>query len=284
MLITIDGDYTLADLEYLGLSACAYDEERWICNIDSAFNDVDGEDYYEEWYHYWFPAIEREKSIAVDIDYTHSYLDYLDLEYDYWFPDMVYWSPAVDRENLSEMTITMDGDHTLADLDHLGFSECRFDEGQWICNIDTALDVDDYYQLWSSNIGSWSPDIGRENLSQGNGIISSVNSYLEYPGFTQDFGMERSRSPSSRYDSNKISMLSQENHPASIENSFFPLFPEPLATVSLLFLTCISFPLFCWLCYRCFFRNGTANIQRSKVSKVLLRNAPSDNTPSIVII
>jgi len=43
----------------------------------------------------------------------------------------------------------MDGDYTLADLDHLGFSECKFDEEQWICNIDTALldlYVEDYYQ------------------------------------------------------------------------------------------------------------------------------------------
>jgi len=271
----MDGDYTFADLDYLGLSECTYDDDLWICNIDTVFKDLEDEDYYQEWYQYWFPAIE---SWAIVSDYTLADSDYLDLAYDY-HQDMESWSPVIDRENLSKLTITMDGDYSLAYLDHLGLSECSFDEGEgwWICNIDSALDLyrEDYNPLWSSNMGSWSPDIERENLSQGNGIISSDNWNLEY---AQDFGMEGSRSLSPEHDRNKI-----------FENSFVPLFPEPLDTVSLLFLICISFPFFCWLCYRCFFRKGEANSQRRELSKVLLSsldfvNARNDDIPSIVII
>jgi len=283
----MDGDYTFADLDYLGLSECTYDDDLWICNIDTVFKDLEDEDYYQEWYQYWFPAIE---SWTIDSDYTLADSDYLDLAYDY-HQDMESWSPVIDRENLSKMTITMDGDYSLAYMDHLGLSDCMFDDGWWICNIDTALDLfrEDHYQLWSSKMGSWSPDIERENLSHDNGIISSVSSNLQYSRFTQDFGKERSRSLSPEHDRKKISRRYQENHPGSIQNSNFPLFPEPLATVSLLFLICISFPLFCWFCYWCFFRNGAANSQRRELSKVLLSsfdvvNARNDNMPSIVII
>jgi len=268
MIVPIDGDYAPSDLDY-PVQECAFDGELWICNIDTTYYYFEYEDYFEEW-------------------------EYLELAEDYqqaWSPEMESWFSAIWRENLSEMTITMDGDLTLSDLENLDFSECWFDEEQWICNIDIASDpyLGYYYQLWSYITDAWSPDDEREDLSHVDAIISSVNSNKESSRFTQDLSMERSRSPSSAYDSNKISPRYQEKHPTPIENSSFPLLPEPLATVSLLSLICISFPLFCWLCYRCCFRKGAAKIQRSELSEVLLSsldvvNAHNERTFSIVIV
>jgi len=286
----MDGDsgYSLADLDYIGLLECAFDGEQWMCNIDTAFYYFENEDNLEEWspnMEHRFPAIEKEnlsqETSAIDDDYTFEHWDYHDVTEDNpqdWSPDMESWSPPLGRENLSEMTITMDGEYseyTLSDLVRLGIWECWVDEELWICNIDPALDP---YQFWSSNADSWSPDIERENLSEGNGIIFPVNPNLDYSRFPQDFGMERSRSQSFVHDSNMISIRYQENHHGPIKNSSFPLFPEPLATVSLLFLICGSFPLFCWLCYRCCFRNGAAISQRSELSEVLLSSKDVENT------
>jgi len=255
LTITMDGDYTLADLDHLGFSECKFEGEQWICNIDTAFKDVYVEDYY--------------------------------LAYR---PDIQSRSPGIERENFSQ--VTMDGDYTLLDLEHLGLLECKFVEDQWICYIDTLLyDLyyEVYYEAWSPKKESWSPDIERENLSQGKGTISSVNSNLEYSRLTQDFGMERSLPPSPPNDNNKISLRYQENHPTPTEKSSFPLIPEPLMTVSLLFLTCILFPVFFWLYYRCTFRKGASKSQRNQLSEVLLspmqaRNALTDGTLSIVIV
>lgn len=312
MFITMNRDHTLADLDHLGLSECAFVEEQQVCYIGTTFEDLYGEDYYEARspvMESQFPFTERKNpsqvTIAMDGNYTLADLDllgfseckfdkeqqicnidtalndlYVEDYYQALSPDI--WSRflAIERKNLSQVTVTLDGDHTPSDLDHLGLTECKFEEDQQICNIDTPLQdlyEEGYYQELSTNMESWSPDIERENLSQGNGIMSSVNSNLEYSRFTQDFGKERSLSPSPPNDSNKISLRYQENHPAPIENSSFSPLPEPLMTVSLLFATCILFPLFFWLCYRCSFKKGAAKSRRTELSEVLVISLHAEN-------
>merc|ERR550534_1846042 len=225
------------------------------------------------------------------------------------------WFPAVESKNFGQLTVTLDGDNLLEDLEQLGFSDCHFHEEQWICNIDAAFEdvyAEDYYweyyEDWFYDMESWFPDIDRENLFpkngvdtalkdlygedynwvwyddietenlyQGNDIIPSVNSNLEKSAFTHDSAMDWSLSSLLPNYSNRISIRYQENNLGPTANSSFPPFPEPLLTIGLLFLICFCFPLFLWLCYRCSLR---AKRQRTELSQALLNSLDAENPRS----